>query len=45
MEMSPKVKWPDQTDEGIAILAGIPDTQSTTGTGRMAKLNSVQSLA
>lgn len=24
MEMRPKVKWPDQTDDGIVPLAGIP---------------------
>ena len=44
MEMRPKVKWPDQTDDGIVSLAGIPGAAPQTGLG-VAKLNGMESLA
>jgi len=27
MEMSPKVKWPDQTEDGIVPLVGVHDAE------------------
>jgi hypothetical protein len=44
MEIRPKVKWPDQTDDGIGSLAGFRAGLPQARLG-IAKLNGMESLA
>src|ERR1700724_4540640 len=46
MEMSPKVKWPDETDDGIVSLMLVPEaTNALAHRNRVAKRNGSESLA
>src|SRR5260370_39344116 len=46
MEMSPKVKWPDQVDDGIVSSRSVREASDGDGFGdRVAKHNSRESLA